>query len=139
ISVVPTDEKNRSAKMLVNGLLSLMGLVVFVFTTVNLIQSWHQIDWLDTLRRLVLPIWLTLGALPCLYAISLFFNYQQAFRLLGWASGDPVAIKRAKMALLTVLHARTRLVGSFDGGWATRLTGASSYREARRVLHEFRS
>jgi hypothetical protein len=138
-SVVPADERNRPAKMLVNGLLAAMGLAVLVFATVNLIQNWQQIDWLDTLRRLVLPIWLTLGALPCLYAISLFFNYQQAFRLLRWASHDPVAIRRARFALLTLLHVRTRLVGSFDGGWAARLTGTSSFREARQVIREFRA
>lgn len=133
------DQKDRTAKVVINGLLSMVGLALFVFVAVSLIHNWHQIDWPDTLRRLVLPIWLTLGVLPYLYALSLFFNYQQAFRLLRRTSQDPMAIRRAKLALLTELNVRTRTVGNFGIPWPDRLTAASSLREARRVVHEFRA
>lgn len=137
--VVPTDARNRAGKMVATGLLSVIGLAVIVFSTVSLIENWQKTDWPDTLRRLILPVWLTLGVLPCLYGISLVFNYQQAFRLLRWASPDPMAISRARLALLVGLNGRTRMVGNFDGGWAARLTAASSFRDARRIVREYQT
>ena len=135
-NVVPGDPR---VKALANRLLSVFGLAVVAFATVKLIQNSQQKDWLDELRRLILPIWLTLGVLPCLHEISLVFNYQRAFRLLRWASHDPIAVRRARLALVTGLHLRTRLVGRFDGGWAAQLTGVPSFREARRVVREYKA
>jgi len=125
-------------RVAVTWFLSIIGLVVIGFATINLIRNWHQINWADTLRRLVLPVWLTLGVLPCLYGISLVFNYQQAFRLIRWASQDPAAVTRAQLALIAELHLRSHLVGCFAVPWPNRLTEASSLREARRVVREYR-
>ena len=130
--------RDGRVRVAVTWFLSIIGLVVIGFATINLIRNWHQIDWADTLRRLVLPVWLTLGVLPCLYGISLVFNYQQAFRLIRWASQDPAAVTRAQLALIAELHLRSHLVGCFAVPWPNRLTEASSLREARRVVREYR-
>ena len=133
------DQRTRDVKALVDTLTALVGLALLAFVTVSLMVNWRQVDWPGTLRRLTLPIWLTLGLLPFLYVLSLFSNYEQAFMQLRWTSRDPRAIRRAQLALLTELNVHTRLVGKFAIPWPARLTEASSFREARRVVREYRT
>src|SRR5207237_846929 len=123
--IAGTDQKTRAVKRLIDALTALVGFALLAFVTVGLIANWRQLDWPGTLRRLILPIWLTLGLLPFLYVLSLFSNYEQAFLQLRWASSDPRAIRRAKLALLTDLNVHPRLVGKFVIPWSTRLTEAS--------------
>ena len=136
--VAGRDDKTRDVKRFIDALTALFGLALLAFVTLSLIVNWRQLDWPGTVRRLALPTWLTLGMLPYLYALSLFSNYEQAFLQLRWASHDPMAIRRAKLALLTELNVHTRLVGNFVIPWPARLTGASSFHEARRIVREYR-
>ena len=136
--VAGRDEKTRDVKRFIDALTALVGLALLAFVTISLILNWRQLDWPGTLRRLALPIWLTLGLLPFLYVLSLFSNYEQAFLQLRWASRDPMAIRRAKLALLTELNVHTRLVGNFVIPWPARLTRAASFHEARRIVRDYR-
>ncbi len=138
-TVAAMQPKTRVLKGPLSVLTSLIGLAIIVYSTIQLVHSWNQVNWLETSRQFALPIWLTVGSLPFLYILSLFVNYQSTFmRLRFWAAENPAALRRAKLALLLGLHVRTYLVGSFGGPWLSRLTEASSFREARHVIREYR-
>lgn len=133
-----TDEKYRAAKRLFNVILGCTGLVVLAYVSVTLIAKWHQEDPLHDVRELALPVWLTIGAVPYLFGLSLFFNYQAAFRRLAGSSKDVTAVRRAKLALLLELNVRSHRLGAFGGLWITRLTEAHSLTEARSIARQFR-
>ena len=111
-----TDDKYRPAKRVVDVVLALAGIAIFVYVTVNLVGSWRQEDPWHDLRELALPVWLTLGLLPFLYALSLYLGYQGAFWRIDWHTKDRRGRLRAKAALLIELHVRAHLVAKFGGG-----------------------
>jgi hypothetical protein len=133
-----TDPKYRPAKRLFDVILGCIGLALLAYASVTLIANWRQEDPLHDVRELALPVWLTIGAVPYLLVLSLFFNYQAAFRRLAWSSKDVNAVRRAKLALLIELNVRSNRVGAFGSPWINRLTEAHSFTEARRVARKFR-
>jgi hypothetical protein len=138
-TVAGMDPKTRVLRRPLNILTSLIGLAIIVYSTIQLVVTWNQVNWLETSRKFALPIWLTLAGLPFLYLLSLLVNYEQAFLRLRWAAQNPAALRRAKLTLFIGLHLRTYMVGSFGGPWLSRLTEASSFKEAIRVVKEYRS
>lgn len=133
-----TDQKYHQVKQVFNFILAVIGIALLVYVTGSLVANWHQEDPLHDIRDVVLPMWLTLGAVPYIYGVGLLFNYQGAFLRLDLASKDPTAARRAKAALLIELNVRSHRVGAFGGPWITRLAEAPSLAAARGVAREFR-
>jgi hypothetical protein len=132
-----TDQKYRPAKRLFDYILAGIGLAVLAYVTIALIGNWHQQNPLHDVRELALPVWLTIGALPYILGVSLFFNYECAFRGLAQSSKDVDAVRRAKLALLVGLNVRSHRVGAFYEPWITRLAEAHNFPEALNVVRQF--
>ena len=132
-----TDPKYRPAKRLFDVILAVIGLDVLAYVTITLIASWHQQNPLHDVRELALPVWLTIGAVPYIFGVSLFFNYEWVFRRLAQSSNDVNAVRRAKLALLVGLNVRSHRVGAFYDPWITRLAEAHNFAEARYVVRQF--
>jgi hypothetical protein len=132
-----TDQKYRQVKQVFDFALAASGIAVLTYVTITLIANWRQEDPLHDLRELLLPAWLTVGAVPYIYGVSLLFNYQGAFWRLAWSSKDATAVRRAKLALLLELNIRSHRVGAFYDPWVARVTEARSFAEARSVVRQF--
>jgi len=132
-----TDQKYRPAKRLFDVILTGIGLAVLAYVTVTLIANWHQQNPLHDVRELALPVWLTIGAVPYIFGVGLFFNYEWAFRRLAQSSKDLNSVRRAKLALLVEFNVRSDRVGAFNDPWITRLTEAHNFSEARNVVRQF--
>lgn len=137
--VAGTDKKYRPVKTLLDYLMFFAGMALLVFVTVTLVNSLHGEDFGHDARDLALPVWLTIGALPYLHALSLFTGYQSAFvRVDWWMKGDKKAARRAKLALVLELNARTHLVHQFGGRWLTELAEARTSADAHEVVRRYR-
>ena len=132
-----TDQKYRPAKRLFDVILAGIGLAVLAYVTITLIANWHQQNPLHDVRELALPVWLTIGAVPYIFGVSLFFNYEWVFRRLAQSSKDVNAVRRAKLALLVGLNVRSHRIGAFYDPWITRLVEAHNFAEARNVVRQF--
>src|SRR4051812_6753195 len=64
----PTDK--QTAKF-IDALLGLLGVIFFTAVTVELVQGWGELDQHHLLLSVVLPVWLTVGTLPFIYAFAL--------------------------------------------------------------------
>lgn len=135
-AVAGRDEQSRSKK-LADGLLALTGFSLLIFTVRELYLSWGRIDKHAFVLQLLLPIWLTVGLLPFVYLVSLYANYESAFRHINHATHDRKARWRAKLALLIKLHFRSRASHDFAGPWYQRIASAPNFGAARRVVAEF--
>jgi len=131
-----TDAKYRPAKRLFDVILAGIGLAVVTYVTIMLIANWHRQNPTHYVRELALPVWLTISAVPYIFGVSLFFNYQGAFRRLAQSSKDATAVRRAKLALVLELNVRSHLVGAFYDPWITRLTEARNFTDARSVVRQ---
>jgi hypothetical protein len=134
-----TNPSYKPVKAGLNGLLALIGGSLIIITGGQLVHDWASLDGPQVLRRLFLPGWLTLGAFPFIYGLSLYSNYEIAFMRIGFATKDARARRRAKIALLIGLHIRNRSVHSFVGAWVDRLASAPAFGDARRVVAEYRA
>ncbi|GAI36473.1 unnamed protein product [marine sediment metagenome] len=75
ISVVASYEPRfRSVKRLVDSVLALIGISLAVYIVVRVVSEWDKIDKLGAIRTFTLPLWLMVGVLPFIYAVSLLFQ-----------------------------------------------------------------
>ncbi len=135
--VADSDEKYEPVKKLLDGLIGFIGLAIIVLTVVNLASGWSELDKGHILRQLVLPLWLTLGAIPYLYLLALWIGYEHAFLRINLASDDGPSRRRSKLALLVALRGRAAKAHAFGGGWAREISESPGYVEAWRVGRRF--
>ncbi len=99
---------------------------------------WSSVDKPTTALQFALPIWLTIGLLPYIYLLSLYSNYQKAFHAIDMHTDDRRARRRAKLALVTRTHFRSRDSYAFGGQpWLGRIVSAPRLGDARRVVADF--
>jgi hypothetical protein len=140
VSVVAARKpEHRAAKRLADGLLLMASAALLLYVVVSLVNNWGSIDKGDLLQQFALPVWLTVGVLPYIYAVGLLAAYELAFLRIGWKSEAGWWPRtRAKLVLLTSFHAKAREVGAFSGPWQFKLAAATSFRDGRRLVKEFR-
>ena len=117
----------------------LLGVVVFLLLALagrQVFLDWDQLDARELLLKFALPIWLTVGLLPFLYAFSICVAYDSTFRRVHWQKNDGWSAWRC-LALLSALHFRTATVRRFTGHWARQLSEAKTFSAARGVVAEF--
>ncbi|MBX7268801.1 hypothetical protein KIF24_24130 [Micromonospora sp. Llam7] len=137
--IAERDERHRSVKKIADTVLALIGLSLLAFAIHQLVTNWGQVDKHLVALQMILPIWLTIGVLPLIYLLSLYANYDWAFRGVNWAAQDRWARLRAKAALVSKFHFRSRELHRFPWNWAQTLASAESFSVARRVVDEFRA
>lgn len=135
--VAHSDEKYEPSRKAIDGLLGLIGLAFIALTVISLISDWDQLDKGHLLRQLALPLWLTVGVIPYLYALAVWVGYEQAFMRIDLASEDRKARLRAKAAFVAAFHGRAAQANAFSGAFEMVEAGSlfSAWRVARKYLH----
>jgi hypothetical protein len=128
-------EELAPARRLVNLLLTSVGVCVLMYVLVRLATDF---DGGHTFRALALPVWLTIGSLPFVYAFGLVAEYEKAFLRIDLRTDDPIKRRRAKRALAQAAHVRAAELGGFAIHWISNLTDAESDAEARRIARRWR-
>jgi hypothetical protein len=139
-AVAGMKPETRVAKPAIDGLVTLLGLLVLVGAGTYLVRNWATLDKFELALTFALPIWLTVATLPFIFLFSLFANYETTFVRLGFFSKDnPKALRRAKLALLTTFGLRNRELRHFAGAGPHELARAESWGEARRIVAFYRA
>lgn len=136
--VTERSPAHASTKHLLEAILALVGFALAGYVFYRFSQEWGDLDLLDTGRRALLPVWLTVGALPMLFCFAVVAAYDQA---LVWVRVDKAAgwrKWRALLAMVMVLRFRLSLIASITPYWATRTARAGSQVEALRVMRDYR-
>jgi hypothetical protein len=138
IATAEGDERLRGWRTPLNVLLALIGVSLLAYSVRQLVIVWSAVDKPATALQFALPIWLTIGLLPYIYALSLYSNYQKAFHAIEAHTDDRRARRRAKLALVTKTHFRARDSYAFGGWpWLERIVSARRFQDARRVVADF--
>lgn len=127
----------KSAKIFCKILLIGIGLALLIHAARQIHVDWYQLDARQLLLEFALPIWLTGGLLPFLYAFSVVLVYDRAFRLIDWKARDWGSRWRSRLELFSTLRFRTRAVRTFTSYWSRKLSEAESFSAARRIVAEF--
>jgi hypothetical protein len=78
--VAATEDDFAPAKKLADGLLAVIGFILFAYVAVRLITEWNEFDRTSGLQKLALPLWLTLGVLPFIAALAVWAHYDKPGR-----------------------------------------------------------
>lgn len=137
VAVAETRAEFRRVKTIVEAFLAIVGLALCAFVVRQIYAEWPKLDRPQLLREFLLPLWLTVGILPFLYALSLFIAYDAAIRGINWATVDRRRRWRARLALVSKLHIRHRDVQAFTWKWAQEVAAAPHLAAARDVIERY--
>ena len=110
LAIAQSDKKYQSVERLLNGVLTLFGIILIVHAVYKLMTDFDAFARADTLLDFSLPPIMTLLFLPFLFVLSLYVNYQNAFLKLRFAISDPSLRFYAKRRAVIAFHARTELL-----------------------------
>jgi hypothetical protein len=127
----------RGASHVLERLVAFAGFAFAAAVLWKIYQVRGEFDREQLLRSFGMIVWFPLAALPAVYLIALYSDYEQLFNRLRWRANRPHW--HARLALIATLHGRVRLVHVFNGRWVYELAQTSSFREARTVVRSFKS
>lgn len=138
-AVAQHNPEHRPVEKLVDGLLGLIGLWLFVYTTKTIISNWGAGAWSDAAMSLVLSIWLSFALVPFVYAFAFIMHVETVLTMLPFFNDREKPKLRVQLAGCWGLHFSTRLASEFSGRWRAELARSGGFRDARRVMNDFRA
>ncbi len=138
VTVASQKPEYKSAKVLCEWVLTLIGIALLAFSSRQIQLHWEQLDARELLLDFALPVWLTVGLVPLLYLFSIYVAYDAAFRAISWEKAGRGSRWRSLLALLSVLHFRAGTVRKFSSHWyfTRKLREAQTFSTARSVVAE---
>ena len=130
-------ERYRPVKQLVDGVLVVIGIGLLLYVAISVVTDWDELDKAFAARAFLLPVGLTLGLLPYLYAVSFWAGYHDAFIWINGEIDDRATRWRAKLGLVLALHFRASKASAFRTYWVRQIVEAESVGAARDVGREF--
>lgn len=132
-----TDSEHQRVARLCDIILLVVVFSWCAYSFLHLYETWDSLDRRLLIEKLVLPMWLTVGLLPFLFAINLYAAYERAFRIVGSQTTMFRARQRARIAIALTLHFRARDVAQLRHYWTRRIVDAKTLGAARSVVREF--
>lgn len=136
--VAHRDPAHRVVERLAEVLLVVIGAALITFSTVQFIRQWDAVDLRLLALEFALPVWLTTGVLPFIYAMALYGAYEMAFLRVNHAVGNRRGRVRAKLAALLTFRLHLRDADALSFYWARQAGEATSPSDARQALRAFR-
>lgn len=129
----------RPAKQLVDGLLLLIVGGLLIYTVTTLISDWHAGDEALLIRKLLLPIWLTLASIPFIYLMALWAGYETLLLRAFFLNDKHRPGWRPLLGLFTALRSNFVDIDQFAGHRLRAAVQSGSFREARAAVAQFRA
>jgi hypothetical protein len=114
------------------------GLLIFVFTTIELVSHRRDLDYFNILEQFLLPLWLTAVAIPVIYLLALIDGYGSLFRMLTWWNDHHRPSWRALLGVSLDLRGSLLDLNEFRGTASQQAARAKTVRTARKIVVEFK-
>lgn len=119
-------------------LVTVAGLALVVWTTVQFVANAGTRDWGGTLLELALSVWLPVVMFPFFYFASFYAAAQKITRRLRRIYKPP-ALRRVTLAAVLGLHLRLKWARAFVPVYEKPVLRAKSFREAIGLMRDFRA
>lgn len=136
--VAGRDKKDRRVAGCLNVVLTIAGLGVIAWSTVQLILGAGSRDWGATLQELALSVWLPLVMFPFFYGVTFYAAAQKMTRRMRRIYTPP-ASRRATLAAVLGLRFRLRWASAFVPAYEKPVLRSTTFREAMKHMREFRA
>jgi hypothetical protein len=137
--VAARDEKSALARKFLDTVLSLATVALLFYTLRYLVQDWDQIDKGQEVRKLLMPVWLTLGAFPFAFVFALIADYGQVFNRMKAGNDWQRTALRARLGVVLALRTRLIDIHSFDWPYAQQAGRARTIHEGMEAVRDFRA
>ena len=106
IGIVVVSRDDEQVKKFAEAVIALIAGSLALYVLVEFVVRWNSVATMDTVRHVVLPMWLTVGVLPYIYFTAILAAYGQLLLRLRCALGPAWDIGYSrKLALLVLLRA----------------------------------
>jgi hypothetical protein len=136
--VLKPSKVNNPTLHLATVVRAVIVLVLLAPPAIHLINDRASIDWAETGRDFVLPIWLTVWALVFVYFLSVMSGYEQLLLHMYFANDRRGAPLKVKAAVVSKFGLGNRGVNQFAGDWPRRLVKANGFKAARKIIDDWR-
>jgi hypothetical protein len=137
--IAPYQEETAPIKKYVDGILVLIGVLLVAHVAADLTTRWSTLNTAEIVRSLILPMWLTAGLLPMIYALGLCSAYGSAFQNINMESSANARKRRLhKFALIVSFHLRVHEMECFGSRTHFHFDESESFCDLRNTAREFR-
>ena len=138
LRVVADYQDQKPVRRLADMVLATIGLALLARTTTVLARGMPGDEWVGLLKQLLLSIWFPFALVPLLYLLSYFSTVELAVVNVRVVASRRIGKWPLVWRFLPAFRLRLSLAAAFDREWGRRYANASSRRERRRVLSQFR-
>lgn len=124
-------------KPVLDFVLGFTGIVLAMIVVSRTLSQWDEIDLVLQGLTLALPIWLTLGLLPLLAALSLWMSFDHVYVHVKADAPTWKHTLRAMTLVFLKLSFRPEGLKAFTGYWPRQLAEEGTFRGARAVVARF--
>jgi len=124
-------------KRAIDFVLGLAGFILVVVVVVLTIGRFEEIDWLTQGLSLALPVWLTLGLLPMIGALSIWSRFDHIYVHVKAEAPTWQHTLRGMTVVFMRLGFRPKSLKTFVGYWPRQLAIAETFQGARYVVADF--
>lgn len=134
------DPALRQAEKALGVFLSIVGVVALAFALKYVARNFDEVATRETVREFVLPVLLTAGFIPFLYALGLTSVYQTTLAMIRFGmKGNDVLYRSARRQIVRACGVSLAKAQLFESKFRGRLFGATDDADVSRVLTEFRA
>ena len=137
IGVASSNSKHQEVEKLLTNVLALVGIVFLMFAVIGIAQDSRGFLSLDNLRDFLIPLLLSVGFLPFIYALGLYVLYDSIFSRMELFSSSPEIALHAKFSTFRAFNFNLSAVRSWSRGMGRLDLKAKS--DIVEALKEFRS
>jgi hypothetical protein len=132
------NEEHRSLRKPLDTAISLVTLGLLAYTVYWLVHDWPRIDKGQEVRKLLMPIWLTVGAFPFVFVFTLMADYGRVFSFMKATTGLDRTSLRARIGVMLALRTRLLDIHAFAARYAQQAGRARSIRGGMEAVRDFR-
>jgi hypothetical protein len=123
---------------LTSTMLIIVGLGLVSFTVYRLADDWHRLAIRDVVNQFVLPVWLTVASVPCIYVIALYMGYDSLLVNMSLWNNNRKPSAAALAGVVRELKGSLVDISQFRGIAARQAATTTSFRVARQAVHDFK-
>lgn len=135
---VGEKEEFAPARRVFDVILTIIAVGVLIHVSHFVINQWQQVDKYQEALKLFMPIWLTLGSLPFLFALAVFAQYEVLTK--SWRT-RPKRLRpgrRARLGVILALRGRPRDIHDFSNA-AYHSDSTTTLREGITAVRTFKN
>jgi hypothetical protein len=140
IEVAARHQGNRARPVANVNAFLLLGLAIFMMwrTGTWLIDNWSKLDHDAILMLLGMTVWLPFALLPYVYIFAFVVHSESSLTMVRFFNREKRLRLSTILAFLFGTRFSVRYSGNFSGGWRSQLARSETFREALKIMGEYR-